>query len=164
MRSAFDPTGYQVPRTKTTCLLHTWRPYRHRPFALILHQHQHQHQHQSSHNLHLQYLAKSQSTQCYQLLITPGSDHPPVLEADRLSLEHSIFKQMLTCGTLPNFTMSWNTLFLNNACMWDQRWYMTLLRSIWLRKTILEQGMLSYSTNRYDDSFLSLNLLGSKIL
>jgi hypothetical protein len=41
----------------------------------------HLHQHQSSHNLQLQYLAKSQSTQRCQSLITPGSDHPPVLEA-----------------------------------------------------------------------------------
>jgi hypothetical protein len=31
-------------------------------------------------NLHLQYLAKNQSTQRRQSLITPGSDHPPVLE------------------------------------------------------------------------------------
>jgi hypothetical protein len=39
------------------------------------------HQHQSSRNLHLQYLAKSRSTQrCQLLIITPGSDHPPVLE------------------------------------------------------------------------------------
>jgi hypothetical protein len=35
---------------------------------------------QSSCNLHLQYLAKNQSTQHCQSLITPGSDHPPVLE------------------------------------------------------------------------------------
>jgi hypothetical protein len=33
-----------------------------------------------SHNLHLQYLAKNQSTQRCQSLNTPGSDHPPVLE------------------------------------------------------------------------------------
>jgi hypothetical protein len=52
------------------------RPYQQRPFALVLHLHQHQ----SSSNLHLQYLAKNQSTQCCQILITPGSDHPPVLE------------------------------------------------------------------------------------
>jgi uncharacterized protein involved in propanediol utilization len=38
------------------------------------------HQHHSSRNLHLQYLAKNQSTQRYQSLITPGSNHPPVLE------------------------------------------------------------------------------------
>jgi hypothetical protein len=38
------------------------------------------HQHESSRNLHLQYLAKSQSTQRCQSLITQGSDHPPVLE------------------------------------------------------------------------------------
>jgi hypothetical protein len=36
--------------------------------------------HQSSRNLHLQYLAKNQSTQHCQSLITPGSDHPPVLK------------------------------------------------------------------------------------
>jgi hypothetical protein len=40
----------------------------------------HLHQHQSSRNLHLQYLAKNQSTQRCQSLITPGSDHPLVLE------------------------------------------------------------------------------------
>jgi hypothetical protein len=76
MRPALDPAGHRVPRTKATCLLHTWRPHRQRPFALILHLHQHE----SSRNLHLQYLAKNQSTQCCQSLITQGSDHPPVLE------------------------------------------------------------------------------------
>jgi hypothetical protein len=76
MRPALDPTGHRVPRTKPTCLLHTWRPHRQRPFALVLHLHQHE----SSHNLHLQYLAKNQSTQLYQSLITQGGDHPPVLE------------------------------------------------------------------------------------
>jgi hypothetical protein len=34
----------------------------------------------SSRNLHLQYLAKNQSTQRCQSLIRPGSDQPPVLE------------------------------------------------------------------------------------
>jgi hypothetical protein len=76
MRPALDPAGHRVPRTKPTYLLHTWRPHQQRPFALVLHPHQHE----SSHNLHLQYLAKNQSTQCCQSLITPGSDHPPVLE------------------------------------------------------------------------------------
>jgi hypothetical protein len=76
MRPALDPAGHRVPRTKPTCLLHTWRPHRQRPFALVLHLHQHE----SSGNLHLQYLAKNQSTQCCQSLITRGSDHPPVLE------------------------------------------------------------------------------------
>jgi hypothetical protein len=76
MRSALDPAGHRVPRTKPTCLLHTWRPHRRRPFALVLHLHQHE----SSRNLHLQYLAKNQSTQRCQSLITQGSDHPPVLE------------------------------------------------------------------------------------
>jgi hypothetical protein len=71
-----DPAGHRVPRTKPTCLLHTWRPHRRRPFALVLHLHQHE----SSRNLHLQYLAKNQSTQRCQSLITQGSDHPPVLE------------------------------------------------------------------------------------
>jgi hypothetical protein len=64
------------PSNQATCLLHTWRPHRRRPFALVLHLHQHQ----LSRNLHLQYLAKNQSTQCCQSLITPGSDHTPVLE------------------------------------------------------------------------------------
>jgi hypothetical protein len=76
MRPALDPTGHRVPRTKPTCLLHTWRPHRQRPFALVLHLHQHE----SSRNLHMQYLAKNQSTQRGQSLITQGSDHPPVLE------------------------------------------------------------------------------------
>jgi hypothetical protein len=76
MRLALDPASHRVPRTKPTCLLHTWRPHRQRPFALVLHLHQHQ----SSRILHLRYLAKNQSTQCCQSLITPGSDHPPVLE------------------------------------------------------------------------------------
>jgi hypothetical protein len=40
----------------------------------------HLHQHQSSRNLHLQYLAKNQSTPCCQSLIRPGSYHPSVLE------------------------------------------------------------------------------------
>jgi hypothetical protein len=76
MRPALDSAGHRVPRTKPTCLLHTWRPHRQRTFVLVLHLHQQQ----SSRNLHLQYLAKNQSTQCCQSLITQGSDHPPVLE------------------------------------------------------------------------------------
>jgi hypothetical protein len=50
-------------------------PARHRPFAPTLHLHQRT----SSRNLHLQYLAKSQSTPRCQSLITARSDHPPVL-------------------------------------------------------------------------------------
>jgi hypothetical protein len=50
-------------------------PARLRPFAPILHLHQRK----SSHNLHLQYLAKSQSTPHCQSLFTPGSDHPLAL-------------------------------------------------------------------------------------
>jgi hypothetical protein len=72
----FDSASHRVPRTKPTCLLHTRRPHRQRPFAVVLHLHQHQ----LSRNLHLQYLAKNQSTQRCQSLITQGSDHPPVLE------------------------------------------------------------------------------------
>jgi hypothetical protein len=76
MRPALDLAGHRVSRTKLTCLLHTWRPHRQRHFVLVLHLHQHK----SSRNLHRQYLAKNQSTQCCQSLITLGSDHPPVLE------------------------------------------------------------------------------------
>jgi hypothetical protein len=82
MRPALDSAGHRVPRTKPTCLLHIWRPHQQRPFALVLHLHQHQ----SSHNLHLQYLAKNQSAPRCQSLNTPGSDHPPVLEPHSLSL------------------------------------------------------------------------------
>jgi hypothetical protein len=49
---------------------------RRRPFTLVLHLPQHE----SSRNLHLQHLAKNQSTQRCQSLITQGSDHPLVLE------------------------------------------------------------------------------------
>jgi hypothetical protein len=85
MRPALDRAGQRVPRTKPTSLLHTWRPHRRRPFALVLHLHQHQ----SSRNLHLQYLAMNQSTQRCQSLITQGSDHPPVLEPHMvLTLEY----------------------------------------------------------------------------
>jgi hypothetical protein len=76
MRPALDPTGHRVPRTKPTCLLHTWSPHRRRPFTLVLHLHQHE----SSRNLHLHYLAKDQSTQHCKSLITQGSDCPLVLE------------------------------------------------------------------------------------
>jgi hypothetical protein len=54
------------------------------------------HQHQSSHNLHLHYLAKSLSTPHCQSLITPGSDHPPVLEP------HTVlnYPKLHDCGLL----------------------------------------------------------------
>jgi hypothetical protein len=42
-------------------------------------------------------------------------------------LEQSILIKMLTCGTQPNFMTTWNTLFLNNAYMWDQSWFMAPL-------------------------------------
>jgi hypothetical protein len=80
----------RVPRTKPTCLLHTWRPHRRRPFALVLHLHQHK----SSRNPHLQYLAKNQPTQRCQSLITQGSDHPPVLQP------HMVLNFILTLGDL----------------------------------------------------------------
>jgi hypothetical protein len=76
MRPTLDPAVHRVPQTKPTCLLHTWRPHRQRPFVLVVHLHQHQ----LSRNLHLQYLAMNQSTPRCQSHITPGSDHPPVLE------------------------------------------------------------------------------------
>jgi hypothetical protein len=50
-------------------------PARHRPFAPALHLHQCK----SSHNMHLQYSSKSQSTPRCQSLITARSDRPPVL-------------------------------------------------------------------------------------
>jgi hypothetical protein len=48
-------------------------------------------------NLHLQYLAKNQSTQRCQSLITQGSDHPPVLEPHMvLSETYNIHPQINT--------------------------------------------------------------------
>jgi hypothetical protein len=88
---------HRVPRTKATCLLHTWRPHRQRPFALVLHLHQYE----SSRNLHLQYLAKNQSTQRCQSLITQGSDHPPVLEPHmvlNLPLDECIDNTHMICN------------------------------------------------------------------
>jgi hypothetical protein len=60
-------------------------PARHRPFATTLHLHQRK----SSHNLHLQYSAKSQSTPCCQSLIIARSDHPPVLKHHQFQEKHS---------------------------------------------------------------------------
>jgi hypothetical protein len=84
MWPAFDPAGHRVPRMKPTCLLHTWRPHQQRHFTLVLHLHQHQ----SSRNLHLQYLAKNQSTQLKDRYGEPergGSEWEPIkipLEGD----------------------------------------------------------------------------------
>jgi hypothetical protein len=103
MRPALDPDGHRVSRMKPTCLPHTWRPHRRRSFALVLHLHQHQ----SSRNLHLQYLAKNQSTLRCQSLIIQGSDHPPVLEP------HMVLKNPNSdLGDTANYSLSslhtWN--------------------------------------------------------
>jgi hypothetical protein len=114
MRPALDPVGHWVPRKKPTCLLHTWRPHRQRPFALVLHLHQHQ----SSRNLHLQYLAKNQSTQRCQSLITKGSDHPPVLEPHmvlKFLSKQSKFCQYKGCVEL------WGTHFIFRMAFEIQR-------------------------------------------
>jgi hypothetical protein len=66
-------TGSLEPRLLVSLLL--GGPTRHRPFTPALHLHHRK----SSHNLHLQYSAKSQSTPRCQSLIKPGSNHPPVL-------------------------------------------------------------------------------------
>jgi hypothetical protein len=50
--------------------------------------------------MHLQYLAKSQSTQRCQSLITPGSDHPPVLEPHMLSLATKLGKSVVDVDQL----------------------------------------------------------------
>jgi hypothetical protein len=67
--------GHQVHRAEPTCLSTPRRPHKRRPFAPALHLHQCK----SSRNLHLQYSTKSQSTPRCQSLITPRSDHPPVV-------------------------------------------------------------------------------------
>jgi hypothetical protein len=61
----------------------------------------HLHQHESSPSLHLQYLAKNQSTQRCQSLITQGSDHPPVLEPHlvlNLPLDECIDNTHMICN------------------------------------------------------------------
>jgi hypothetical protein len=69
------PFGHRVHRAEPTCLSTPWRPHKLRPFAPALDLHQCK----SSRNLHMQYSAKSQSTSRCQSLITPRSNHPPVL-------------------------------------------------------------------------------------
>jgi hypothetical protein len=69
------PFGHRVHRAEPTCLSTPRRPHRLRPSAPALHLHQRK----SSHNLHLQYSAKSQSTPRCQSIITPRSVHPLVL-------------------------------------------------------------------------------------
>jgi hypothetical protein len=75
MRPALDPAGHRVPRAEPTCLSTPRRPRKAKTFLARLHQHQRK----SSCNLHLQFSAKSQSTPHCQSLITPRSDHPPVV-------------------------------------------------------------------------------------
>jgi hypothetical protein len=67
--------GHRVHRVQPTCLSTSWRPHKLRAFTPALHLHQHK----SCWNLHLQYSAKSQSTPHCQSLITPRSDHPPII-------------------------------------------------------------------------------------
>jgi hypothetical protein len=105
MRPALDLTGHRVPRTKLTCLLHTCRPHRQRPFALVLHMHQHE----SNRNLHLQYFAKNQSTQHCQSLITLGSDHPLVLEP------HMVLKGLCLAGTIHRLGL-WDSVASGVEC------------------------------------------------
>jgi hypothetical protein len=69
------PFGHRFHRVEPTRLSTPWRPHRLRPFVPALHLHQRK----SSCNLHLQYSTKSQSTPHCQSLITPRSDHPPIL-------------------------------------------------------------------------------------
>jgi hypothetical protein len=67
--------SHRVHRAKPTCLFTPQKLYKLRPFMPPLHLHHRK----SSHNLHLQYSAKSQSTPRCQSLIPPRSDHPLVL-------------------------------------------------------------------------------------
>jgi hypothetical protein len=94
-----SPLMTWLPRSPGSTLvlrLDTWRPHRQRPFTLVLHLHQHE----SSRNLHLQYLAKNQSTQSCQPLITQGSDHPPVLEPHMVLTHHFCFYRMTSSTSI----------------------------------------------------------------
>jgi hypothetical protein len=78
------PFGHRVHRVDPTSPFFGG-PVRLRPFTPALHLHQCK----SSRILHPQYSAKSQSTPCCQSLITPRSDHPPVLR--RYGPQHDCF-------------------------------------------------------------------------
>jgi hypothetical protein len=118
MRPALDPAGHRVPRTKPTCLLHTWRPHRRRPFALVLHQHQHQ----SSRNLHLQYLAKNQSAQHCQSLITQGSNHPLILEPHMVLTRQPRMAALCDVGAATHGSAFWHA---GRASPSSQRYFTT---------------------------------------
>jgi hypothetical protein len=68
--------AHRVHQVEPTCLSTPQRPHRLRPFTPALHLHQCK----SSRNLHLQYLTKCQSTPLCQSLVTPRSNHPPVIK------------------------------------------------------------------------------------
>jgi hypothetical protein len=80
-------------------------PARHRPFVLahLLHQPK------PSHNLHLQYSAKSQSAPRSQSLIIARSDHPPVLwRSGPHFLEKEVFTRRthkVSSGNMPGFAV-----------------------------------------------------------
>jgi hypothetical protein len=76
-------------------------------------------------------------------------------------LEHSIFERMLTCGTLLNFMTTSNTLFLL-TCETDV--HLWRFEELMASQNSMEQEMPCYSSNCNDESFLSLNFLGSEIL
>jgi hypothetical protein len=95
--------------------------HRQRHFALVLHLHQHQ----SRRNLHLQYLAKNQFTQRCQSLITPGSDHPPVLEP-HMVLDNPSGERMATISLNPS---SFGFPIFPSYFPWD--FHRTSLRASW---------------------------------
>jgi hypothetical protein len=150
MRPALDPAGHRVPRTKPTCLLHTWRPHRQRSFALVLHLHQHQ----SSRNLHLQYLAKNQSTQRCQSLITQGSDHPQLTR--RTSQETTLHPRRLRKISTKHLTLGNDhtdkvpSRVQNPRTTWLKQHLKALIQQLGRRKKIVPQRLNKSNTPQSD--------------
>jgi hypothetical protein len=71
---------------------------------------------------------------------------------------------MLICETQLNFMTTWNTLFKNNAYIWDQSLFMTFLHSLWRHKTAWNSECPPKVPTVMMKVFLLLNLLRSEIL
>jgi hypothetical protein len=91
-------------------------PARHRPFTLALHLHQHK----SSHNLHLQYSAKSQSTPRCQSLITterPSTGPQPSLHINQIPRAEC---ECFICNISLNNLAFWTCLIPNRPLKSEQ--------------------------------------------
>jgi hypothetical protein len=116
----------------------------------------HLHQHQSSRNLHLQYLAKNQSTQRCQSLITPGSDHTPVIEP------HMVLTALQLRGEALMWWNHFKTMQQGCAVTWND--FKQAFKSHYIPKGLMDMKMRellalrqgSDTVYRYAEKFYSL--------